>query len=70
MFEEIMAQKFPELIKDTNPKIQETHTISSKNKTNFFSCRHVIGIPKKTNTKRKFFKMRKRKRHYFKINGI
>lgn len=55
MFEEIMAQKFPELIKDTNPKIQETHTISSKNKTNFFSCRHVIGIPKKKQIQRENF---------------
>lgn len=55
MFEEIMAQKFPELIKDTNPKIQETHTILSKNKTNFFSCRHVIGIPKKNKYKEKIF---------------
>lgn len=55
MFEEIMAQKFPELIKDTNPKIQETHTISSKNKTNFFSCRHVIGIPQKKQIQREIF---------------
>lgn len=54
MFEEIMAQKFPELIKDTNPKIQETHTISSKNKTIFF-CRHAIGIPKKNKYKEKNF---------------
>lgn len=32
MFEEIMVQKFSELMKSTSPKIQETHRISSRNK--------------------------------------
>ena len=49
MSEEIMVQKFSKLLKNTNPKIQEIHTISSRNFKK--SPGHAIVIPKKTKDK-------------------
>lgn len=53
MFEEIMVQKFSELMKDTSLKIQETHKISVGIKFKKNYSRHATIILKKSKYKDK-----------------